>query len=56
MNLTPEEERIIEIIRARKMNFGKVTLVIQFSNWKIVNVGLGEKYETFDMRVKGSKI
>ena len=49
MELTPEEEKIIKFLR-KKLNFGKLTLCVTYQDYRIVNVGITERYETITMK------
>ena len=54
MNLTPEEEKIIRLLR-EKLNFGKLTLCVTYQDYRIVNVGITERYETITMKDSGER-
>ena len=58
MELTPGEQEVFKILREKGMNFGKLTLVVHYQNWKIVTVGIEKEYETRAVKdnVEGSKI
>ncbi len=58
MELTAIEQQVIEILRTKGVDFGKLTLVVHYQNGKIVTVGIEKEYETVAVtdRVERSKI
>ena len=46
MNLTPEEQKLLELVRNLRIEFGKITLVLHFQHGKLVRVETIERIES----------